>query len=315
SPPLILERSSGGSPRFIADLRRISTDYGFEGHPLRKDLPLSGYVEVRYDDPEKHSMHLVVLISNIRSLLEAICTFTTVPRSQAFGYVNFWRAGSQLALAVPAFGVESTPVLHKVFVLEALNHKLQRLDTYNVGSVPDVRAFPYAHTMEVDKVDQFYPSAHSNQIGGLLDSCSYPWMPEIQRKSRDPHANGHAMEYKCSVCPTAVQGDSTDIHVIFTPDKQEEGLVRGTKTREWEKEARLMLPSKILPSTQEEKIPQDSICHECGETGQLERGTVSVHSDRGAKWKKKNAKPLGYRASKETEAGELLACTWGIGQA
>ena len=35
------------------DLRRISTDYGFEGHPLRKDLPLSGYVEVLYDDPEK----------------------------------------------------------------------------------------------------------------------------------------------------------------------------------------------------------------------------------------------------------------------
>ncbi|TYH25398.1 hypothetical protein ES288_A03G165300v1, partial [Gossypium darwinii] len=35
------------------DLRRISTNYGFEGHPLRKDLPLSGYVEVRYDDPEK----------------------------------------------------------------------------------------------------------------------------------------------------------------------------------------------------------------------------------------------------------------------
>uniref|UniRef100_A0A4Y5WSC5 NADH dehydrogenase [ubiquinone] iron-sulfur protein 3 n=1 Tax=Pellia epiphylla TaxID=40340 RepID=A0A4Y5WSC5_9MARC len=35
------------------DLRRISTDYGFEGHPLRKDFPLSGYVEVRYDDSEK----------------------------------------------------------------------------------------------------------------------------------------------------------------------------------------------------------------------------------------------------------------------
>jgi NADH dehydrogenase (ubiquinone) Fe-S protein 3 len=35
------------------DLRRILTDYGFQGHPLRKDFPLSGFVEVRYDDSEK----------------------------------------------------------------------------------------------------------------------------------------------------------------------------------------------------------------------------------------------------------------------
>jgi hypothetical protein len=35
------------------DLRRILTDYGFEGYPLRKDFPLSGYVEVRYDDTVK----------------------------------------------------------------------------------------------------------------------------------------------------------------------------------------------------------------------------------------------------------------------
>jgi NADH-quinone oxidoreductase subunit C len=35
------------------DMRRILTDYGFEGHPLRKDFPLTGFVEVRYDDEEK----------------------------------------------------------------------------------------------------------------------------------------------------------------------------------------------------------------------------------------------------------------------
>ena len=35
------------------DLRRILTDYGFDGHPLRKDFPLTGHVEVRYDDEER----------------------------------------------------------------------------------------------------------------------------------------------------------------------------------------------------------------------------------------------------------------------
>ena len=35
------------------DLRRILTDYGFEGHPLRKDFPLSGFTQVKYDDTEK----------------------------------------------------------------------------------------------------------------------------------------------------------------------------------------------------------------------------------------------------------------------
>ena len=35
------------------DLRRILTDYGFDGHPLRKDFPMTGFVELRYDDQEK----------------------------------------------------------------------------------------------------------------------------------------------------------------------------------------------------------------------------------------------------------------------
>ena len=40
-----------------ADLRRIMTDYGFDGHPLRKDFPLTGYVELRYDDEQKRVVY------------------------------------------------------------------------------------------------------------------------------------------------------------------------------------------------------------------------------------------------------------------
>jgi len=39
------------------DLRRILTDYGFEGYPLRKDFPLTGHVEVRYDDEQKRVVY------------------------------------------------------------------------------------------------------------------------------------------------------------------------------------------------------------------------------------------------------------------
>jgi NADH-quinone oxidoreductase subunit C len=39
------------------DLRRLLTDYGFEGHPMRKDFPLTGYVEVRYDEDQKRVVY------------------------------------------------------------------------------------------------------------------------------------------------------------------------------------------------------------------------------------------------------------------
>jgi NADH:ubiquinone oxidoreductase subunit C len=53
------------------DLRRILTDYGFEGFPLRKDFPLTGYIEIRYDD-EKSSI-----------------VYEPVEMSQAYRFFNF----------------------------------------------------------------------------------------------------------------------------------------------------------------------------------------------------------------------------------
>lgn len=50
------------------DLRRLLTDYGFEGHPLRKDFPLTGYVEVRYDDAQKRVVYEPVkLVQDFRN--------------------------------------------------------------------------------------------------------------------------------------------------------------------------------------------------------------------------------------------------------
>ena len=45
------------------DLRRLLTDYGFTGYPLRKDFPLTGYVEVRYDDEQKRVVYQPVKLT------------------------------------------------------------------------------------------------------------------------------------------------------------------------------------------------------------------------------------------------------------
>ena len=50
------------------DLRRLLTDYGFDGHPLRKDFPLTGYVEVRYDNDQKRIVYdKVKLVQDFRN--------------------------------------------------------------------------------------------------------------------------------------------------------------------------------------------------------------------------------------------------------
>ena len=50
------------------DLRRLLTDYGFDGHPLRKDFPLTGYTEVRYDEAEKRVVYEPVsLVQDFRN--------------------------------------------------------------------------------------------------------------------------------------------------------------------------------------------------------------------------------------------------------
>ena len=50
------------------DLRRILTDYGFDGHPQRKDVPLTGYVEMRYDEDQKRVIYEPVkLVQDFRS--------------------------------------------------------------------------------------------------------------------------------------------------------------------------------------------------------------------------------------------------------
>ncbi len=77
------------------DLRRILTDYGFEGHPQRKDFPLTGYVELRYDEEQKRVVYEPV-------------TLTQDYRS--FDYLSPWEGMTDMQIpgdekaAVPAHG-------------------------------------------------------------------------------------------------------------------------------------------------------------------------------------------------------------------
>jgi NADH-quinone oxidoreductase subunit C len=67
------------------DLRRILTDYGFEGYPLRKDFPLSGYVEVRWDDTQKRVVYEPV------KLVQEWRDFDFLSPWEGVDYIRAWR--------------------------------------------------------------------------------------------------------------------------------------------------------------------------------------------------------------------------------
>jgi len=75
------------------DLRRMLTDYGFSGHPLRKDFPMTGYVEVRYDDEQKRVVYEPVKLQQ---------------EYRSFDYLSPWE-GARAARTLPGDEKAKTP--------------------------------------------------------------------------------------------------------------------------------------------------------------------------------------------------------------
>lgn len=80
------------------DLRRILTDYGFQGHPLRKDFPLTGFVEVRYDEDQKRVVYQPVKLTQEFRNFDAISPWEgveyTLPGDEKAGEAGNGEASS-----------------------------------------------------------------------------------------------------------------------------------------------------------------------------------------------------------------------------
>ena len=68
------------------DLRRIITDYGFDGHPLRKDFPLTGFVELRYDEEQKQVVYSPVKLTQAY---------------RSFDFMSPWEGGVKYVIPEP----------------------------------------------------------------------------------------------------------------------------------------------------------------------------------------------------------------------
>ena len=123
------------------DLRRILTDYGFEGYPLRKDFPLTGYVEVRWDDTQKRVVYEPVkLVQELRdfdflSPWEGVRLHPGVARRKRQGHAEPMNDVPQPAPGERNFSINfgpQHPAAHGVLrlVLELDGEVVQRVDPH-----------------------------------------------------------------------------------------------------------------------------------------------------------------------------------------
>ena len=106
------------------DLRRILTDYGFIGHPFRKDFPVSGYVEMRYDPEQKRVIYQPVTIEP-REIMPRVI------REDHYGGLNTENAMAEIKNYTLNFGPQH-PAAHGVLrlVLELDGEVIQRADPH-----------------------------------------------------------------------------------------------------------------------------------------------------------------------------------------